>query len=68
MEGIPNGISPRRLGDRIRRSICYQLGVQWGLIWTWLSRITMILGVVTIQTGSTNAKMAKLAVLRDRPG
>ena len=25
-------------------------------------------GVVTIQTGSTNAKMAKSAVLGDRPG
>ena len=28
----------------------------------------MGLGVVRIQTGSTNAKMAKLAVLADRPG
>ena len=34
----------------------------------WLSKIFMPLGVVTIQTGSTIAKMAKLAVLGDRPG
>ena len=32
------------------------------------SRISMALGVVMIQTGSTNAKMAKLAISGDRPG
>ena len=66
--GIPNGISPRRLGDRIRHSICDPLGVQQRLTCTWLSRISMALGVVMIQTGSTNAKMAKSDVSGDRRG
>ena len=35
---------------------------------TWLSKIFMPLGVVTVQTGSTTAKVAKLAVSGDRPG
>ena len=39
-----------------------------GLTCTWLPRISISLGVVMIQTGSTNAKMAKLAVSGDDPG
>ena len=46
----------------------HPLGVQRRLTCTWLSRISMGLGVVMIQTGSTNAKMAKSAVSGDRPG
>ena len=61
-------MSPRQLGDRIRRSICDPLVVQQGLTYTWLSMIFMGLAVLTIQTGSTNAKMAKLAVSGDHPG
>ena len=59
----PNGISPRRLGDRIRHSICNPSGVQPRLPCTWLSKISMPVGVVTISMGSTNAKMAKLSTL-----
>ena len=68
VEGIPNGIFPRRLGDRIRHSTCNPPGVQWRLPCPWPSKIFMPLGVVTIQTGSTTAKMAKAAVSGDRPG
>ena len=60
---IPNSISPRRLGDRIRHSIRDPPGVQRRLPCTWLSKISMPLGVVTIPIGSTNAKMAKLSTL-----
>ena len=42
--------------------------VQWRLPCTWLSKISMPLGVVTVQTGSTTDKMAKSAVSGDRPG
>ena len=49
-------------------SICDSLGLGHGLTCTWLSRILMALGVVTIQTGSRNAKMAKSAVSGDWPG
>ena len=35
---------------------------------TWLSKISMPLGVVRVPTGSTTAKMATLAVSGDRPG
>ena len=38
-------------------------GVKQGLPCTWLSKISMPLGVVTIPIGSTNAKMAKLPTL-----
>ena len=68
MEGIPNGISPRRLGDGICRSMCDSLGLVQRLPSFWLARISMGLGVVMIQTGSTNAKMPKSAVSGDRPG
>ena len=38
-------------------------GVRQRLSCTWLPKITMPLGVVTIPIGSTNAKMAKLPTL-----
>ena len=68
MEGIPNGISPSRLGDPIHHSICNPLRVQQKITCTWLSRISMGLGVVMTQAGSTTAKMAKSANSGDRPG
>ena len=58
-----NGISPRRLGDQICHSICNSPEVQLRLPCPWLLEISMPLGVVTIQTGSTIAKMAKLSTL-----
>ena len=67
IRGILNGISPRRIRDQICHSICHQLGVQQGLTCLWLSKISMPLGVVTIETRSTIAKIAKSVVLVDRP-
>ena len=61
--GAPNIISPRQLGDRIRHSIRHPSGVQLRLPCTWLSKISMPFGVVTIPIGSTNAKMAKSSTL-----
>ena len=66
--GVLNNIFPRRLGDLICHSICNSPGVQRRLTCTWLPRISMALGVVVIQTGSANAKMAKSVVSGDRPG
>ena len=66
--GVLKYIFPRRLGDGIRHSICNPLGVKRRLACTWLSRISMALGVVMIQTGSTAAKMAKLVMSGDRSG
>ena len=67
IEGIPNGISQRQLRDQIHHSICHPLGVQLRLTCTWLPRISMGLGVVMTQTGSTTAKMPKSAISGDRP-
>ena len=61
--GIPNGISPSRLGDQIRHSICNSPRVPPTLSCLSLSRISMPLGVVTIPIGSIIAKMAKLSTL-----
>ena len=61
--GYSNGIPPRRLGDRICHSICDPPGGQRRLPCPWLSKIFMPLGVVTIQIGSTIAKMAKSSTL-----
>ena len=52
----------------MRDSTRHLAGVQLRLPCTWLPKISMPLGVVTIQTGSTIAKMAKSAVSGDRPG
>ena len=61
--GASNSISPRRLRDRIRHFIRDPPRVQRRLPCTWISKISMPLGVVTIPIGSTNAKMAKLPTL-----
>ena len=61
--GAPNSVSPRRLGDRICHFIPDPPGVQLRLPCLWLSKIFMLLGLVTIPIGSTNAKMAKLSTL-----
>ena len=66
--GIFNGISPRQLGYPICRSICDPLKVKRGLTYTLHPKISMTLGVVTIQTGSTTAEMAKSAVTGDPAG
>ena len=66
--GTPNGISPCRLGDRIRHPICNLTGVEQRLPCPWLPEIFMPLGLVTIQIGSTIAKIAKSVVSVDRPG
>ena len=42
----------------MRRSICDPLGVRQGLTCTWLSKISMTLGVVTIQIRSPTARKA----------
>ena len=57
-------------GLEIRSTIPYAipLEVQQRLTCTPLSRISMGLGVVMTQTGSTTAKMARFAVSGDRPG
>ena len=47
----------------MRHSIRDPPGVQQRLPCTWLSKISMLLGVVTIPIGSTNVKMAKLPTL-----
>ena len=47
----------------MRHSICNPPGVQLRLPCPWLSKILMPLGVVTIQIGSTTAKMAKSSTL-----
>ena len=44
------------VADLISRFICHPLGVQRGLTCTWPLKISMTLGLVTIQTGSTTAK------------
>ena len=62
MEGVPDSISLGRLGDRIRLSTRNPPGFQQRLPCPWLLKISMPLGVVTIQIGSTIAKMV------DRPG
>ena len=63
IRGNPNGISARLLGDRIRHFMCDSPGVQPRLPCPWLLEIFMPLGVVTIQIGSTIAKMAKWSTL-----
>ena len=61
--GAPNNIPPSLLGDQICHSIRNPPGVQQRLPCFWFPKISMPPGVVTIQIGSTNAKMAKSSTL-----
>ena len=67
--GVPS-IVYLHAGLEIGFAIPYAIhpGVQRRLPCTWLSKISMPLGVVTIRIGSTIAKMAKSVVSVDRLG
>ena len=64
VEGVQQG--PVLVGTFF--TTCNPLGDQRRLPCHWFPRISMPLGMVTVQTGSTTAQMGKSAVSGDRPG